>query len=124
MIFINSSRVMPGLRAMPDVTTTISESAVSSYRLVPLMRCEKPMIGEDCEDIEGFALGQTFYDVEHHNISDVVLDEALGQASPDVTCADDGNFHICLDYFIFAMMASATCEVPTARFCSFSGRRS
>ena len=32
-----SSRLMPGLRAMPEVMTTTSDPAVSSYPLLPVM---------------------------------------------------------------------------------------
>jgi hypothetical protein len=31
-----SSRLMPGLRAIPEVMTTTSEAAVSSYPLAPV----------------------------------------------------------------------------------------
>ena len=37
---------MPGLRAMPAVTTTTSLPAVSVQELVPVSRASKPMIGE------------------------------------------------------------------------------
>ena len=40
-----SSRLMPGLRAMPAVTTTTSLPAVSAQSVVPVSRASKPMIG-------------------------------------------------------------------------------
>ena len=41
-----SSRLMPGLRAMPAVTTTTSLPAVSAQFVVPVSRESKPMIGD------------------------------------------------------------------------------
>ena len=40
-----SSRLMPGLRAMPAVTTTTSLPAVAAQSVVPVSRESKPMIG-------------------------------------------------------------------------------
>ena len=40
-----SSRVMPGLRGTPEVTTTTSEPAVSAQSLVPVTELLKPTHG-------------------------------------------------------------------------------
>ena len=42
-----SSRLMPGLRAMPAVTMHTSAPAMSSYRVVPVMSASKPSMGAD-----------------------------------------------------------------------------
>ena len=48
-IFVSnkSSRLMPGFLAIPDVITIMSELAVSSYELVPIMCASEPTTGPD-----------------------------------------------------------------------------
>ena len=40
-----SSRLMPGLRGLPDVMTTMSEPAAALQSLPPITRESDPMIG-------------------------------------------------------------------------------
>src|SRR5436309_1195328 len=52
-----SSRLMPGLRAMPAVTMQTSASAISSYLLVPITLPSKPSIGPACDKSSAFPCG-------------------------------------------------------------------
>src|SRR5262245_38588698 len=53
-----SSRLMPGLRAMPAVTIQTSAPAMSSYLFVPITLPSKPSTGPACERSSAFPWGK------------------------------------------------------------------
>ena len=57
MVLTRSSRLIPGFRAMPAVTTNTSAPDASSYPLVPTTRVSKPSIGPDCHWSSAFPWG-------------------------------------------------------------------
>ena len=57
-VVTRSSRLMPGWRGNPAVTTTTSDPAVSSYEFVPLTVGSKPRIGAICEMSSAFPWGR------------------------------------------------------------------
>ena len=52
-----SSRLMPGLRATPEVTMQTSAPAMSSILFVPVIRASKPSIGPDSAKSSAFPCG-------------------------------------------------------------------
>src|SRR5437899_1166058 len=57
LVSSSCSLVMPGLRATPAIMTTTSESAVSSYPLLPVMRTSTPRIGAACVRSRALPIG-------------------------------------------------------------------
>src|SRR5688500_1418892 len=57
LVRTRSSRLMPGFRAMPAVTTKTSASFASSYPCPPTQRTSNPSIGADCHWSSAFPCG-------------------------------------------------------------------
>src|SRR6266566_6891906 len=58
LVRTRSSRLMPGLRAMPAVTTTSSLPAAGPYSFAPSTRVSNPSIGPDCHWSSAFPCGR------------------------------------------------------------------
>ena len=86
-----SSRLMPGWRARPDVTTI----DVGAGRVGVVVRARDARVVADDRsglgEIEALALRQALDDVDEHDVGEPGLGDALGGRGADVAGADDGD---------------------------------
>ena len=92
LVLTRSSRLIPGFRAMPAVTTKTSAPG----RLVVAVGADDA--GVEALDraglplVEPLALRHALDDVDHHDgAGEILLGEALGGRGADVAGADDGD---------------------------------
>ena len=82
---------MPGWRARPEVTTTMSGAG----RVGVVVRADDPGIVADDRrrlgQVEGLALGQALDDIDQDDIGQAGLDDPLGGRGSDVAGADDSH---------------------------------
>ena len=93
-VFIRSSRLIPGLRAIPAVMTTMSEFEVSLYPFDPTTRTSVFFDGRGLDDIECLPLRNPLDDVNEDDfVRELLVDETLRCCGAEVPCADDGDLH-------------------------------
>ena len=85
-----SSRDMPGFRAMPDVMTTTSESAVSFVAVRAHHIRVRAHNGPRLQHVKGFALRQPFYDVDEHHVCLALVEYPLCGRRTDISGPDYG----------------------------------
>ena len=97
---------MPGLRAMPEVMTTISEFC----GLVIAVRADDERVVAQhwtrFEDVQRLALRHIRHDIHQHHIGIVALGDALAQRRAHVPGSDDGYFAAHLAFPSFARRAT------------------
>ena len=84
-----SSRDSPGLRGMPEVTTTTSEPRVASKPVLPVMLTSARGERTQLHQVERLALGEVGHDVDQHEVAERAVGEDVGCRLADAAGADD-----------------------------------
>ena len=86
---------MPGLRGMPDVTTTMSEFALSGVVAGAEHACVRSPDGARLEHVERDARSFLVGDVDDDDVGELLVGDTAGDRRADVSRAtDDGHFSI------------------------------
>ena len=89
-----SSRVMPGLRGRPAVTTTTSRAGGVGVVVGADDRGAEALDGAHVHHVERLALRQALGDVDHDHVGDLVQQQELGGGRADLSRADDGHLRV------------------------------
>ena len=92
LIFSRSSRLIPGLRGDPEVTTMQSAPSMIFMSVVPVTSDVDAQHRRRLEHVERLALGQAVDNVEEHDIAQSAQEAQMGTGGADVAGANKGDF--------------------------------